>query len=699
MSAAVAVHANQNAVLAELLGRARSQQLPLSELIHTAEAMVGRGQPLLASELYKTWIAFNSDHPGLHLAAFNFSIALRKIDDLTGAINALRLCVKHDPLFGPAHINLGRAYEDSDQRILAIRQWQEYVATASGVTAERVNHKVMALQHIGRVFESAEIPDKAEDALREAMELRPDKTETGQHWIGARLCQCKWPILVASEHVSRKQLLAAISPISLAVYADDPMYQLAKAHQYGKAFVGRPDTSGFRRNLPKKKTGTSERLRVGYVSSDLRDHAVGFALSEVLELHDKSSVEIFAYYCGDARISDATQTRIKNAIDHWRDITSLGDREAAAQIVEDEIDVLVDVNGYTKHARAAIFAFRPAPVIVNWCGYPGTMGTPYHQYMITDGIIVPPELEIYYSEKVLRIPCNQPIDRKRLIDPRTPSRAEVGLPEEAFVYASFNGMQKLTANCFARWMTILSEAPDSVLWLLTGTDETNGRLRAAAAQREVAPERIIFAQKAGNQQHLARIALADLFLDTSPYGAHSTAADALTMGLPVLTVPGRSFAARFCSSVVAAAGLRELICDTPQDYVRRAISFGRDPASLGPYRELLQRSRETCVLRDIPALVRRLEDLFWEMQADCERGATPVPDLSNLDIYAEIGAELDLENIELLDDSAYRRLYAEKLAQWNEHSPIKPDGRFWPGPAPASAVTALPWRFEARKAG
>eukprot|EP01037_Dinobryon_pediforme_P015519 gene15519-15665_t len=679
MSTIAARNEEKNSLLAGLIDRARQQQITLPELFQIAEGLKAAGLPRDAAELYKAWLAFNADHNHAHMAYFNFSVVLRELGDQTGAINALRMCLKHDPLFGAAHVNLGRALEDGGQMHQAIQQWQIYVDSTSGISAERAGHRLMVLQHIGRVLENAEVLSNAEEILKHAVELRPDKTEAAQHWIGLRQRQCKWPVLAPSEYVSAQQLLTAMSPMSLAAYTDDPMFQLAKAYQYNKSFVGRPDISGFVRPVIKQKHGTGERLRIGYVSSDLRDHAVGFALSEVLELHDKSSVEIFAYYCGEARTGDATQERIKAAVDHWLDIAAYSDIQAASRIAEDQIDVIVDVNGYTKHARTKIFAYRPAPVIVNFCGYPGTMGSPYHQYMIADAVIVPPENEIFYSEKVLRIGCNQPIDRKRVIASQTPARADVGLPETAFVYASFNGMQKITANCFQRWMQILVQVPDSVLWLLAGTDETNERLKNAAGQSGVAPERLVFAQKASNPHHLARIRLADLFLDTLPYGAHSTAADAVTMGLPILTLPGRSFAARFCSSVVSAAGLEDLICTTADEYVARAIAFGQDRGSFAPYKKRLQNNRDASVLRDIPALTRQLEQRFWEMQAECERGAAPIPNLANLDIYYEIGAKLDLENIERLDDRAYRQLYAEKMAQWNDFSPIAPDGRFWLG--------------------
>ena len=680
MSAPVTRNVDPQAYLQGVFDRARSQTLSLQELFQIAEGLKGFGHASQAAELYKLWIAYNSDHALLHLVYFNYSVSLRQIDDQAGAINALRACLKLEPMFGPAHINLGRTLEDNGHVMEAIRLWREYVEATSSITAERVGHRLMTLQHIGRVFENAELLGEAEDALKHAIDLRPDKTEAGQHWIALRQRQCKWPVLQASEHVTARQLLDAMSPMALAAFADDPMFQLAKAYRYNKSFVGRPDVTGFPRPAVRKALDTGRRLRIGYVSSDLRDHAVGFALSEVLELHDKKQVEIFAYYCGEARVGDKTQARIRNAVDHWRDIATLSDAQAARKIVDDKIDILIDVNGYTKHARTAIFAYRPAPVIVNWCGYPGTMGSPYHQYMITDDVIVPPRNELFYSEKVMRIPCNQPIDRKRTIDQTPPTRAEAGLPENAFVFASFNGMQKVTANCFARWMKILAEVPGSVLWLLTGTEDTNERLRVAATQQGIAADRLIFAPKAPNPQHLARIALADLFLDTLPYGAHSTAADALTMGLPLLTRPGRSFAARFCASVVSAAGLPELICATPQDYVQRAIELGRDRAKVAHYRQLLQGRREASVLRDIPALVRRLEGIFLEMQADAEKGRLPVPDLTNLDIYYDIGVELDLENIDGLDDLAYVQLYVEKLSQWDQHARITPDQRFWSRP-------------------
>ncbi|MDB5543104.1 MAG: domain protein component of TonB system [Hyphomicrobiales bacterium] len=678
MSTGGAETMDRASVLSSFMTRAKSREMTLAELIKTAESLNGLGLSADAADLYRTWLAYNFENPLRHLAWFNFSVTLRQRGDIPGAINALRDALQISPLFGPAQINLGRALEDSGLAAQAIAQWQSFTQGTPDITPEKVAHKLMALQHTGRTLENGEQLGAAEDILKTAMELAPDKPEAAQHWIALRQRQCKWPILAASEYMTRRQMLTAISPMALAALSDDPMFQLAKAWRYNKTSIGRPETT-LEPRASARKIGTGQRLRIGYLSSDLREHAVGFALSEVLELHDKRQVEIYAYYCGEMRPTDPVQARMRAAVDVWRDVAQLSDAQAAALIAADAVDILIDVNGYTKHARTKVVAHRPAPIIVNWCGYPGTMGSPYHQYLIADAHIVPVEHEIYYSEQVLRIPCNQPIDRKRPIASERPARSEVGLPDDAFVYASFNGMQKVTPNCFRRWMTILAAVPGSVLWLLTGNDDTNERLRIAAAQAGVEPARLVFAPKAPNPKHLARIGVADLFLDTLPYGAHSTAADAVTAGLPILTVKGRSFAARFCASVVEAAGLGDFVCNTAEDYVRYAIAFGRNPELLTPFRERLAAARDASTLRDIPGLVRTLEKLFWKMQADGERGMTPTPDLSNLHIYFEIGVELDLENIEALDDAQYRRLYREKLTSLNAFSTLKPDARLWPG--------------------
>ncbi|MBX9828727.1 MAG: glycosyl transferase [Xanthobacteraceae bacterium] len=668
---------------ARLTHQAALRQLSIMDLFHGASTLLSMQQRPLVAELYKVWIALNGDHELLHAVHFNYGVTLADLRDFAGAINAFRDSIRCKPDFAPPYINLGRALEDIGQTGQAIGEWMKLINSLAGVSGEAVSHKLTVMHQTARVLEGLGNDVAAEEILRQSLDIDRRQSEALQHWVSLRQRQCKWPVLQESERVKRKDMLNGISTLSLANLTDDPMFQLAKAWHYARHQIGMPKPvraapASLRQDLLRKDP---LRLKIGYVSSDLREHAVGFAMTDVVEQHDRERFEIFAYYCGINR-PDATQARTKASVDHWTEITMMTDDQAAAKIAADGIDILVDLNGYTKDARTKVFARRPAPVNVNWFGYPSTMGTPYHHYIIADDVVVPPESELYYSEKVLRLPCYQPNDRKRVVAERRPVRAEAGLPDNAFVFCSLNGMQKTTPITFDRWIAILNRVPNSVLWLLTSTTETNERLRKYAADRGVGPERIVFAEKMSNPDHLARYPLADLFLDNFPYGAHTTASDSMWMGVPILTLPGRSFASRVCASLVTAAGIGEMVCATPEQYVERAVAFGNDPSSLAPVKAKLAAGRDTCTLFDTPQLVRHLEDLYRQMWADLIRGAIPVPDLRNLDVYHEIGLGLDLENLETLGDDACAALYREKLAEWHEVYPIGPDSRLWRDGAP-----------------
>jgi predicted O-linked N-acetylglucosamine transferase (SPINDLY family) len=654
------------------------QKWTIGDLFNHAEKLLADGDAAASAALYKSWIACNPTSPVLHAAYFNFGVALAKGGDRMGAINATRECIRLKPDFYSAYINLGRLLEDAGQAREAVEEWQALTARLPQINGESVQHKLTALHQLGRVLESHQLDTPAEDTLRHSIEISISQPEVIQHWIALRMRQCKWPVVTGWAHVKASALMAAVSPLSLANLLDDPMFQLAKAWKYSVEFI-KPVANP--RALPVHTPGRrrqSGKLRIGYVSSDLREHAVGFAMTDVFEQHDKERFEIHAYYCGINRV-DPTRLRIKESADRWVEINGLSDEEAAAKIMADEVDILVDLNGYTKDARTRVFALRPAPVAVNWFGFPGTMGTPYHHYIIADEQIIPKGSEIYYSEKVLRLACYQPNDRKRLVSPNRALRSDEGLPDNAFVFCCLNGMQKITAQVFAAWMAILTQVPTSVLWLLGGDADTDARLKSAAAQSGVAPERLIMAKKKPNPEHVARYALADLFLDTFPYGAHTTAADAMWMGVPVLTIPGRSFASRVCASVANAAGAGELVCATTEAYIARAVELGSNPQKLAPIRQKLLGGRQSALLFDTPRLVRDLEDLYLGMWQEFQNGQRPVPDLSNLAMYHEIGLELAVEGAQSATPEAYRQLYQEKLEARNCISPMRADSRLWSG--------------------
>ncbi|HWT53023.1 MAG TPA: N-acetylglucosamine transferase, partial [Caulobacter sp.] len=533
---------------------------------------------------------------------------------------------------------------------------------------------------IARLLSDMHQPVCAEMALQRAADLDPHAMDVIGQLVATRLSQCKWPAVQPTERLSRETLLEGVNPLSIAAYTDDPLLQLAAGNRFieREAKTTPEQVRADRRDAPIDLTG--RRPRVGYISSDLRDHAVGYLMAELFEVHDKSKVEVFAYYCGPES-SDGLNTRIRAAVEHFTDIRPMTDDEAAQRIADDGIDILVDVNGHTRDARTAVFARRPAPILVNWLGYPGTMGSDYHHYIVADPWIIPEEMELYYSEAVRRIPCYQPNDRRRKVHDTAPTRAEAGLPEDGFVFCCFNGTQKITPHAFDRWMEILKRTPGSVLWLLDSNPETNARLRDAAEARGVDRMRLVFAQKLQNAHHLARYRLADLFLDTTPYGAHTTASDALWMAVPVLTWSGRSFASRVCGSLVRSAGLPELVVDSAQAYVEKAVEIGANPEKARALRATLEANRDTCVLFDMDLLAGKLEDLYGEMIAEHQAGRRPRPNLTNLETYLQVGLSLDRDDREMQAEPDLHGLYREQLARRHSVKALPADGRLWEGEA------------------
>lgn len=657
-----------------VISRLAESSFTVAELIGAAAHLQASGEADQAVLLYRMWIRCNPTEPLRYVAYFNLGSILSGRGDLEGAKVAYEQAIRANVDFYPAYINLGGTLERLGSASEAIRHWTTIVQRLGTITAPSVEHKITAYKQIARVLESNLKHDAAEATLRQGLTLDPNQADMAQHFLAARMVQCVWPVVEPWEGVSRTALMKGFSPLSLAAYTDDPLFQLACAAQYNRTIADPAPNSDY--VWPQVKRKPSKRLRIGYLSSDLREHAIGFLMAELFELHDRGEVEVFAYYCG-IPAGDGMKTRISNAVEHWVDITAMDDVTAAHRIAADNIDILVDVNGYTRDARTKILTHRPAPVIVNWLGFPGSMASPYHHYIIADEWIIPKDFEIYYSEKVMRLPCYQPNDRKRAIAPARPTRQEAGLPDDAVVFCCFNGSQKITRFTFDRWARILEGVPNSVLWLLGAADTVQQRLAAQLAQRGIAPNRLVFAGKLANPYHLARYPLADLFLDTFPYGAHTTASDALWLGVPVLTFSGRGFASRVCGSLVRSAGLPELVCDSPEDYVRRAIELGNDPAALKRYREKLTANHNSCVLFDMAGHVRSLEGLYRQMWQDFQKGNLPRPDFANLEVYREIAIEEDHEAKEMLGIGDYNGFYQEKLAARHKFRPIPEDGRLW----------------------
>jgi protein O-GlcNAc transferase len=365
-----------------------------------------------------------------------------------------------------------------------------------------------------------------------------------------------------------------------------------------------------------------ERIRIAYVASDFGQHGTASVLVELMERHDRAR---FACFGISFRPDDgsALRARFANAFEELHDVSGKSHHAVAQMLADLQIDIVVDLIGYTRDAYPEIFSYRPAPVQVNFLGFPGTMGADFMDYIIGDATVLPMTAKDGLAEKIVQLPsCYLPSDTTRAIAP-TPTREKAGLPETGFVFAAFSAKWKITAPIFDIWMRLLSAVPGSVLWLPQDGAGALERLRAQAVQRGIAAERLVFFPPAPISEHLARQRLADLFLDVLPYNANSSAADGLWAGVPIVTCMSQAFAGRVCASLLRAAGLAELVTHSLEDYEALALKLARDPALLRSLRKRLADNRESCALFDMDRYRRGIEAGYIRMLETAERGAKP----------------------------------------------------------------------------
>lgn len=369
---------------------------------------------------------------------------------------------------------------------------------------------------------------------------------------------------------------------------------------------------------------THQRLRIGYFSADFRDHPVAQLLVELLETQDRERFEVLGFSFRRPDTSPLGR-RIVEAFDQFIDVSAKNDAEAISLARDLQLDIAIDLSGHTGGSRGRLFAQRIAPVQVNYLGYPGTLGATYMDYLITDTVVCPPGSEAWYSEKLARLPHSyMPHDGQQTISGRTPTRQESGLPGSGVVFCCFNNHQKITQVVFEIWMRLLRQVEHSVLWLTDGPDLMKENLRREASTRGVDPARLIFARRIeAMADHLARYRLADLFLDTWPYNAQTTACDALWAGVPVLTCAGNSFASRVAASLLNATGLPELITSTPEAYEALALDLAYNPSRLLSLRDKLERQKPTAPLFDTARLTHNLERLYLAMRQRAFEGLPP----------------------------------------------------------------------------
>ena len=398
---------------------------------------------------------------------------------------------------------------------------------------------------------------------------------------------------------------------------DDPVLQRRVAERYCAHKAGAATKPAARIGDARKG-----RLRVGYLSADFRVHPVAFLTMGLIEAHDRSFCEVYGF-SASADDGSLERKRLGAAFDHFIDVATLSEEALCQEIRKAEIDILVDLGGHTKDSRMLDLASRPAPIQISYLGYPGSVGAPFIDYIIADRFVIPPDVAQEYTEKVVYLPdCFQANDHKRPIAPSTPSRAQCGLPERGFVFCAFHNSYKINPEVFDVWMRLLGAVPGSVIWLVAATD-AHENLRREARARHIDPTRLVFAGPEKYPTHLARQKLADLFIDTWPYNGGTTASDALWVGLPVLTLAGRSYAARMAGSLLHAIGLPELVTYSPEAYEALALRLAREPALLHGVRQKLAGNIMSTPLFNTTRFARSIEAAYTEMWEIHRRGESP----------------------------------------------------------------------------
>jgi len=454
-----------------------------------------------------------------------------------------------------------------------------------------------------------------------ALNLNPDYEYLLGNLVYTKLLIGDWKGLVKEiKTLEQKAKLGkkAVSPlVGLAIF-DSPALQLS----ISKLWTAE--------KYPLKNThsnivcGSRNKIRLAYISADFMEHPVSFLAAEMFELHDRARFEVFAISLKDAPPQDAMRKRLKCAFDRFIDVEGKSDQEIAELVKTLEIDIAIDLGGHTKFGPTGVFSYRVAPVQVNYLGYPGTSGAPYMDYIFADKVLIPPESQDFYTEKIVYLPnCFQVNDTKRGVPEQSETRTNYRLPDSGFIFCCFNNNYKFNPEVFAAWMEILRKTNNSFLWLVANNDLVSVNLSSSAKNAGVDPARLIFSKRAPHAEYLSRYLLADLFLDTLPFNAGTTASDALWAGLPVLTQIGESFSGRMAASLLQAVGLPELIAVTRSEYVALAIELASNPKVLMDIKEKLAENRSKTPLFNTKLLTEQIEHVYTKMHERAQSNLSP----------------------------------------------------------------------------
>jgi predicted O-linked N-acetylglucosamine transferase (SPINDLY family) len=614
-----------------------------------ADAWNNRGNVLSAmgrfGDALASFDAAIAANPHFALAWNNRGNALLALGRGEEALAAYDRALAARPDYADAHYNRGQVMLDAMRLKEALESYDRAIALEPGYAVAR-NGRAIALQRMGRFAEAlasydaamALSPDpqirnnragllllmkrfqEAGEAFGWTLNATPGDDQAFGGLAAAALHLCDWPLMakLAPELKSRlQQGRACADPLVLMGYHDDPGLERMASENYQRDRVPRQPPP-----LVSHDIRPGRRIRIAYLSADFHTHPTASLMAGVFEHHDRGRFEVSAISFGPDDGS-TMRGRVKSAFEHFQDVRGLSDRDVARLLADSETDIAIDLNGHTRAGRPGILAFRPAPIQATYLGFPGTSAAPYMDYLIADRIVVPAEQQTFFSEKIAYLPhCYQANDSAKEIA-AVPRRGEAGLPEAGFVFCCFNNSWKIMAPIFEVWMRLLKSVSGSLLWLLADNDGATANLRRAAESGGVDPARLVFAPRVREAEHLARHRLADLFLDTLPYNAHTTASDALWSGLPVLTCRGIGFPAKVAASLLRAVGLDELVTQSLADYESAALKLAQDDALLRSLREKLDRNRLISPLFDTARFTRDIERVYGTMWEIRERGEPP----------------------------------------------------------------------------
>ncbi len=551
--------------------------------------------------------------PDFMSAYNNLGLTLMELKQFVQAADCFRQVLRVQPDSATSHHYLGVALVELGQMELALVAFQEAVRLAPDWIGSMTN-LAMVQRDLRQLTE-------AETSFRKAVELEPHKDYLFGNWIQTRLQICEWENLdryIEDLEARTNKAQRALTPFASLSLSSSRSVQATAAALSAQADFAGIESIPFIEPRPPRN-----RIRVGYFSADFYQHATAQLMAELFERHDRERFELFAYSFGP-KTGDPMQLRLMAAFDHFIDVSGMPDRDIAVLARQHGIDIAVDLKGYTRGSRTGIFAWRAAPVQVNYIGYPGTMNMPWMDYVIADPTLIPAAHQHDYGEKIVYLPHTYQVnDRQRRIADTPMTRAEMGLPDQAFVFCCFNNNYKILPATFDAWMRILRAVDGSVLWLFEDNPDAARNLRKEAERRGVQRDRLVFAQRCEPTLHLARHRLADLFLDTLPYNAHTTASDALWAGLPVLTLIGDTFAGRVAASLLNAIRVPELITATRAQFEDKAIALARDPLALGAIKDKLAAHRLTTPLFDAPMFARHIEAAYSHMVERYQAGLAP----------------------------------------------------------------------------